>query len=212
MKGLFLDNYYKTMSRMRILLIFLAFIGILIIFTASVQFVVQAFIVVSFLSINLLSLTACNGEKNGWDRYEITLPVRRRLILMSKYLSFIMWLLVAVVGASLFTWIVVNVKGYQCFDYGMRDILTMFFVLISLSLQICSFFYVGLYLFGLDKGDLMVVVSPILSLALTGIIAVNINQSGISIGTGRIILLGISVVFYFVSYCIALTLYKKTDL
>lgn len=212
MRGLFLHYYYTTMNRMRILLVLLAIIGMLIIYSPSQQFVVQAFIVVSFLSIILLSLTASNGGKKGWDRYEITLPVRRRIILMSKYLSFIVWVLLAVVGSSLFTWIVVKVKGGQYFDYGLRDILTMFFLLISLSLQICSFFYVGLYLFGLDKGEVMIFISPILSLTLTGIIVVNINQSGISIGPARIILLGISVVFCFLSYFIALTLYQKTDL
>ena len=47
----------------------------------------------------------------------------------------------------------------------MRDILTLFFLDVSFSLSFCSLFYVGLYLFGLEKCDVLVIICIILAVA-----------------------------------------------
>ena len=93
------------------------------------------------------------------------MPVDRKVIVESKFLAFLFWLVVSIVLAVGFTGIVVFLKGYQYFDFGMRDILTLFFLDVSFSLSFCSLFYVGLYLLGLEKCDVLVIICIILAVA-----------------------------------------------
>ncbi|WP_198142541.1 ABC-2 transporter permease [Syntrophaceticus schinkii] len=162
---------------------------------------VQAFIFITFLSISVLALTSIRRDSvTRWNRYERTMPIKQKTIVLSKYISYILWVLVATVIAVIFTHMLVAVKGHQYFDFGMRDILTIFFVSVAFSLSICSFFYLGLYLIGYQKCDILIMISAILSVCFTAIMIVILNSADITIETGRIIILGVSVVFLLLSY------------
>jgi ABC-2 type transport system ATP-binding protein len=142
--------------------------------------------------------------------YQIDVLVTN-IIEMRKYISYILWVLVATVIAVIFTHMLVAVKGHQYFDFGMRDILTIFFVSVAFPLSICSFFYLGLYLIGYQKCDILIMISAILSVCFTAIMIVILNSADITIETGRIIILGVSVVFLLLSYNITKSLYRKSE-
>ena len=123
MKGLLLDNFYKTIHDMKILLVLLALLGGCIILFTDGQLPVQAFIFITFLSISVLALTSIRRDSvTRWNRYERTMPIKQKTIVLSKYISYILWVLVATVIAVIFTHMLVAVKGHQYFDFGMRDI------------------------------------------------------------------------------------------
>jgi ABC-type transport system involved in multi-copper enzyme maturation permease subunit len=212
MIGLFLNNFYKTISGMKMLMSVLFIIGAIIIGFVDSQIIVQTFIFTIILSISAYSLMSIRKDADSrWNKYEITLPVKRKTIVKSKYLSFVFWLLVATIMAALFTGIIIIVKGNKYFDFGMRDIITIFTASISLVLQICSFFHIGLYLLGLEKSDILIILSLIVSIGFTVLLAGILNKVNISIETGRTIILGASILIFWLSYNITKLLYSRFE-
>lgn len=212
MKGLLLDSFYKTVNGMKILLFLLIIIGAVIIAFSDDAFIVQAYIIAVFLSISVYALISIRKDaESKWSRYEIILPVRRNTIILSKFISFLLWVLVSVFMAVLFIGAAVIMKGNLYFDFGLRDIVTIVVISVSLALQIGSVFYMGLYLFGLDKTDILMILSVIVSVGLIGLLVGIINRNRVSIETGRFIVFFTALLFFGVSYNITKYLYKKSE-
>lgn len=212
MKGLFLDNLYKTADEMKILLPILLIIGAIIIVFIEDQLIVQFYIITVFLSISICALLSIRKDAEAkWTRYEIILPVRRKTIIQCKYISFLLWVIVSAMMAVMFTVIIIIFKGNIYFDSGIRDILTIFILSVALVLQIASIFYMGLYFLGLDKSQILMILSVIVSISLIGLLAGVLNKKGVSLEVGRIIVFGISVFFLGVSYNITKLLYYRRE-
>ena len=195
MKGLLLDSFYKTVNGMKILLFLLIIIGAVIIAFSDDAFIVQAYIIAVFLSISVYALISIRKDaESKWSRYEIILPVRRNTIILSKFISFLLWVLVSVFMAVLFIGAAVIVKGNLYFDFGLRDIVTIVVISVSLALQIGSV-YMGLYLFGLDKTDILMILSVIVSVGPIGLLVGIINRNRVSIETGRFIVFFTALLF-----------------
>jgi hypothetical protein len=212
MKGLFLDNFYKTIDGMKMLLFTLFLIGAIIIGFVENQLIVQAYIFIIFSSISLFSLASIRKDGDTrWNKYEITLPVKRKTIIKCKYLSFIFWIFIALIMAAVFTVIVVIMKGDKYFDFGMRDILTLFYIAIALVIQMSSFYFVGLYSLGFEKSDIMVILSLIIAIGFTVLSVGILNVANVGIETGRTILLVASIFLFGLSYNITNLLYSKSE-
>lgn len=211
MKGLFLDNFYKTIVGMKILLSTLFLIGAIIFGFVENQLIVHVYIFIIFLSVSVFVLSSIRKDGDTrWNKYEITLPVKRKTIIQCKYLSFMFWIFIAFVMAAMFTGIVV-LKGDKYFDFGMRDILTLFYIAISLVMQMSSFYFVGLYSLGFEKSDIMVILSLIIAIGFSVLFVGILNTSNVGIETGRTILLGVSILLFALSYNITNLLYSKSE-
>lgn len=208
MKGLLLDCIYKSADSIKLMIFVLGFIGAGIIGFTDSQFVVLAFICSIFFCISACALISIRKDVNSkWYRYEICLPVSRKTVIKSKFLAFLFWLSVAVIMAVFYTGLVILFKGYQYFDFGMRDILSLLFLGVSFSLSFCGFFYVGLYLSGLEKCDVLVIISMIFAVTcLSGLIYV-LNLMNISIENGRMIVLGCAVIVFIIGMNLSQRIY-----
>ena len=157
MKGLLLDSFYKTVNGMKILLFLLIIIGAVIIAFSDDAFIVQAYIIAVFLSISVYALISIRKDaESKWSRYEIILPVRRNTIILSKFISFLLWVLVSVFMAVLFIGAAVIVKGTCISILDYCDIVTIVVIIRLTCSADRSVFYMGLYLFGLDKTDSLI--------------------------------------------------------
>lgn len=97
MKGLFLNGFYSTISGIKLLLVLLLWAAAAVI-TGNAT-VCELFV---YAVITALPLYAAAGMRRDaathWDRFELTLPVRRRDIIRCKYVSYLFWVLI---GAAL---------------------------------------------------------------------------------------------------------------
>lgn len=198
---------------MKLLIGFLCIVGIGIIALIDSQSIVQIFIAVIFFSVSLCSLSVVRKDiKSGWYKYEISLPVRKEMIVESKFWAYLFWLFISIILAVLFVAIVIFFKGYKYFDLGMQDILTLFFACISYSLGACAFFYLGLYIVGWDKSDALEIISIIFSVIYMFALVYLVNLADVSIEIRRIILLAVSSFVFIISLILSKKLYSKKEL
>lgn len=213
MRGLFLDCIYKTIDNMKLLIGFLCIAGIGIITLIDSQSIVQIFTAVIFFSVSFCSLSVVRKDiKSGWYKYEVSLPVKKKKIVESKFLVYLFWLFISILLAVLFVASVIFFKGFKYFDLGMQDILTLFFVCISYSLAVCALFYLGLYIVGWDKNDALEIISVIFSVIYMVALVYLVNLADISIENGRIILLAVSGFVFIMSLILSKELYSKKEL
>lgn len=177
MKGLFLDNFYKTAGSMKLFVFFVLAAGLAVLVTGN-DTLLELFV---YLAITALSVNGISGMRKDaevkWNKLELTLPVRRADIIKSKYLSYLFWVLTGVVTAAVFTVLAVAIHGNVFFVYGLRDINSLFTLGTGIALLAGALFYPLAYLFGADKSETLLVISVIgsIGLAVSLIWLVNLN-------------------------------------
>lgn len=88
MKGLFLNNYYSAQDGLKISLLISALLVVLTLFvTDNVAAAAMGLIIFIFPTNNVSSLQA--DENSKWNKYEITTPVSRFQIILSKYIYYL---------------------------------------------------------------------------------------------------------------------------
>jgi hypothetical protein len=212
MKGLLLDSFYKTIVGMKLLLCVLAIISAIIIGFVQNQTIVQAYVFIIVVSVAAFSLSSVRKDADSrWNQYEMTLPLKRKTIVRCKYVSFLLWVMIAVILTIAFIGIVVNTKGIQSFDFGMRDILTLLSVAGALAIQMGSFYFIGLYALGFEKSDVLVILSLILAIGVNLLLVGFLNSKNVSIEAGREILLLVAAALFILSYNMANVLYGRNE-
>lgn len=213
MKGLFRDCIYKAISSIKILLYVLLVLGIIIVGFIDNQLIIQGYICVIFVSIPACALLSIRKDIDSkWYKYELSLPVKKTRIIDVKYLSVAFWILISSILAIIYTISVICVKGYKYFDFGISDILTIFCISFSFSLIMCSIFYLCLYLLSMDKSDVLILVSIIFAIVYIIGVTYLLNLANITIKTGRIFMLIISVGVFLLSHNFTKIIYSKKEL
>ena len=116
-----------------------------------------------YISITALSATAVSSMRKDaeakWNKYELTLPIKRKGIIKCKYLSYLFWVLIGTVIAVIFTGLAVFIHGNVFFAYGFQDTISLFALGIGIAVMVGALFYPMAYLFGADKSETLLVVS-----------------------------------------------------
>lgn len=178
MRGLFLDNFYKTVGSMKLFACFVLAVGFAVLITGNAT-VLELFV---YTAITALSVNGVVGMRKDadvkWDKLELTLPVRRGDIVKSKYISYLFWVLTGFMIAVVFTVLAVVIHGNVFFVYGFRDITSLFTLGTAIALLVGALFYPMAYLFGIDKSETLLVVSVIGSVGLAVLFIWMVNLNG----------------------------------
>lgn len=212
MKGLFLDNFYKTVGSIKLFAFLVLGVGIAVLVTGNAT-TLELFV---YIAITALSVNGVTGMRKDadvkWSKLELTLPVRRSDIIKSKYISYLFWVLIGIVTASIFTALAVAIHGNVFFVYGFRDVSSLFTLGTAIALMAGALFYPLAYLFGVDKSETLLVVSVIgsIGLAIFFIWIVNLNEI-----LGYYTRLGIfgfiAVLIFFLSSIITTIIYHRKE-
>lgn len=196
MKGLLLEIYYKNIKNIFIMNAFLILVWILINLFADIQMIVFAYCAVVIFSNSLLILLS---QRKDYDlklyKYEFMLPIKKKNIILSKYVSQIVIIFLAVLMLVILNYISIYL-GKNYFDYGSSDLITLLNVLLAFILQLVSIFYLALYFIDLEKGDLWIVLGLIGSIMLVSIEIFALNRLGFSKSDGNIVLCIIYLVIF----------------
>lgn len=202
MKGLLLEIYYKNIKNICVMNAFLLTIWILINLFSSTQMLVFAYCAVVIFSNSLLILLS---QRKDYDlklyKYEFMLPIKKKNIILSKYVSQIVIIFLSVLMLVILNYISIH-AGKHYFDYGTSDLISLLNVLLGLILQLVSIFYLAMYFIDLEKGDLWMVLGLIGSIMLVSIEIFALNRLGFSKSGGNIVLCIIYLVIFIMSFAL----------
>ena len=121
MKGLLKNNFYGVIENLKIALAFVMLVGVLLLITGEAT-LLSAFSLIAPPIIALLMVSCVRKESaSKWEKYKLTLPVRRKAIIESQYISHTIWSISGVVIVAVFMTLTVFIHGDQYFYYGFRD-------------------------------------------------------------------------------------------
>ena len=161
MKGVFLNCLYKTLNGFKYLFILVILGGLFLVGTGSYSFIQPfTYIVITVMSLNALTCIRRDTETQ-WNCYEITLPITRAEIITGKYLFYLFSILIGLICVTIF--IAVIVHGNVFFILGMRDIITLTVMGIGIPLTVATFYYPFVYILGIDKSDVLLIISLIIA-------------------------------------------------
>jgi hypothetical protein len=202
MKGLLLEIYFKNIKNVCIMNAFLILVWILINFFADVQMIIFAYFAVVIFFNSLLVLLS---QRKDYDlklyKYEFMLPIKRKNIILSKYISQIVVIFFAVLMLIILNYISAHI-GKIYFDYGFSDLITLLNILLALILQLVSIFFLALYFIDLEKGDLWIVIGLIGSIVLVTIEIFALNRLGFSKSGGNVVLCVMYLMLFIISYAL----------
>ena len=131
MSGLLAKEYYVLRRYMRQYVFLFIFFGALSIYMNSVTYF-QAMVT---MSMSMLIFTGMSYDAaSGWDRFVLTMPVSRKDVVRSKYVSCLIYAVIAI-GASTLCSIIINTI------YPMEDGVLMVLGIVAVTL-LCLIFII----------------------------------------------------------------------
>ncbi len=217
MKGLIRNNFYMVSGSLKAMVVFSAVALVCIIIgemNGSIGTMIISAVIGSQLGgFGALAGTAIQQDATSkWNRFELTLPIKRTDVIKAKYVSFLLFVLIGLVLAIISTILhiaitdVVNFEriGYS-FTFGL-----------AFALSIPTFMIPLILIFGADKNEVILFAAVGLGFALffgsSMLIAyiLPIEHNSNLIFRGGYLLL--SVILYAVSYLVSVIIYNKKEL
>ena len=208
MKGLIKNHYYKIVSNLKILLIFILLVGIsILIFGGRNEVPLFAFLCITVIGFPFISSIGLRKNSGGkWNQYILSLPVKRCEIIKSVFMTQLI-----TIGLFLSSF---ALHGFAF--YRSVDVLLLFSSAIGIILIMNAIFLPISYLDSNDRAEAISIISLLISIAIMiGLIAViNIllekpsDAQLIIFGIGSLIL---SSILFLLSYLLTVRIYSKQD-
>ncbi|PTJ87919.1 ABC-2 transporter permease, partial [Staphylococcus simulans] len=211
MKGLLLNSYYLTYKSMYGYLLLSILVSTIVILFADDKGERFALMVILLLA-SLPSLEMIKKEKiSNYDKYLLTLPIKRECIVMNHYIYYILTILLGLI-ISFAYWVVYTIL------FGDQTVLSYFSSIGSIIFIVFiagAITFPSLYLMGHTKSDVIIISSGMIGLLLNvflqgvlGAVIPENNSFGISADMlSSLIFTIISVFIYLISFFISNTFY-----
>lgn len=210
MKGLLRNNIYSAFNDLKIIipLCFLAMVASLIFNNA--EFTTMVVLVQMLACFAHIGTGMKKDSVAKWDRFEITMPVKRSAVVIARYMSFLLFALMGVtislmtVGLSA---VLGNAIVYELIIFAFTGGMTMILLTPALT-------YPMMILFGSDKVEVIIMYSLMASM---GIFVVLWEFIGGAIPSSvlisyRLFIMCFSIISFLISCFISCLLYRKKEL
>lgn len=165
MKGLLLNNYYSMLENIKLSTLIALFLTVMAIFFGQTFLSIAIAVSIAIFPVNIGS-SLQKDETSKWNKFEITVPVKRRSIVLCKYLSYLALVCVGLLSSLVIVFLTVclgHTIEAQSVTYGLAYGL-------SLTLFTGAFLYPALLKLGAFKSELLILVSALLALVcMTGL-------------------------------------------
>lgn len=211
MKGLIRNTFYSMENNIIIaflmsgLLIFVPFINkesTILCMIISVQIFI-------FIANVGTSLHADNVSK--WNKFELTLPVSKTTIILSKYISFCMLILLGFI-ISILTGIILM---FTTSAFNITSLLWGYEYGLTLSIIVASIMYPTMLIIGTEKNELIILLSACLAVMFMMLIALLLSPftNGMNLHSPLVgtTLVCISPILLLISYFVSLQVYKNKE-
>ena len=208
MKGLIRNNMYHIMPTLKMVaLIFVLFqvgIAFLIMGTHVDISIIEVALGASMGSFSSIAFSLLfNLSKSKWDNYELTTTVNRKDVMTARYLTFLILFILAII--LLFISISV-IKLSVGVDYSSS--FPLYAIVVLLLILAPSIMHVGILKFGIERGQLIYIMSVVLSAAIYVVPARWIEVPKYYTTIFAIV----SFIIFFISYLISVKMYSKKEL
>lgn len=216
MKGLLKNHYYKLVSNLRVLLIFIFLVGIsILIFGGKNEIPLITFLCLTVIGFPFISSIGLRKNSSGkWNQYMVSLPIRRCDIIKSVFVT---QFITIVIGSLLSMGVFLTSFAFHGFAfYRYVDVLLLFSFFIGVIFIMNAIFLPISYLDFNDRTEAMSIISLLTSVAImVGLIAV-INTLFEKPSDTQLISFGIaclllSSVTFILSYFLTVRIYSKQD-
>ena len=165
MKGLLKNHYYKIVSNLRILLIFMLLTGAsILIFGGGSERLLVIFLCLAVIAFPFVSSIAVRKSGSGkWNQYILSLPVRRYEIVKSVFMTQITVILIGSVISLVLFLASFAIHGFIFYRYV--DLLLLFSAAIGISLFMNAIFLPISYLDSDDRTEALAIISLIIAAA-----------------------------------------------
>jgi len=164
---------------------------------------------IAFLPMFLMTGTGGNATSK-WERFQISMPVRRKDVVSSLYLGIIIASIVGVPFLLLVSGLSV-VLHESLLDYVASTVIENFMTFLGVPLLSGALFYPLAFTIGENKGEALVIVC---SFGAIGFVIFASWLGGMANLTGNtisVLIIAISAISFAVSYAITNTIYAKKD-
>lgn len=216
MKGLIKNHYYKIVSNLNILLIFIFLVGIsILMFGASNELPLLAFLCLTVIGFPFVASIGLRKNSSGkWNQYILSLPVKRCEIIKSVFITQLITIAIGNILSMGLFFASFILHGFVFYKY--IDVFLLFSVAIGISLLMNAIFLPISYLDSKDRTEAMSIISLLVSIAMMiGIIAATNFWLEKPSDTQRIIfgigILCLSGVAFALSYAFTIRIYLKQD-
>lgn len=217
MKGLIRHNIYSMVEKLKLtivinLLVTLVFciVGIFNSFVYSWAAVVVLLQIASY-AVQAVS-TLQTDVSSQWNRFEITMPIRRKDVIGARYISFILCGVIGVITAL----VTIGVFSLFCTDINFERVIFSFSFGMVLLLVVPACMHPLLLIFGADKSETMMTISLAVatvwfvgSSMIFNLVLPDLNSSDFIF---RTLIISVSGILFAVSYIISGRLYQKKEL
>jgi hypothetical protein len=218
MTGLLKNHYYSALGSAKILFLFFLVIGFALLITGN-SALLNGFALVSATAFTFNAVSGFRKEASTqWNKYELTVPVRRKDIVMSRYVTHSIWFCIGILIAVVFVVSTVLIHGNQYFYYEARDPLSLFSMGTGSALFMGTFFYPLIYLFGVDKNEILIVISLLgavgTTLAIIWLINTGFGDNAVSdtvFFISILIFMAASIIAFIASFFITVCIYQKKE-
>ena len=218
MRGLLINNFYGIAENVKIFIGVIVFAGVIFSILGDTSMVsVFAFIPAPVMAI--LAVSCLRKESaSRWCQYKCTLPVRRKDIVKSQYISHAVCGAAGCAAVALFLTVSVLIHGNVDFYYGFRDAVTLVLGGGILAFLIGAVAYPLYYWWGEERAEIAMVLAVLgaagIVVALSMLANVIVQGETVSDFTyyvSLVIILVVTVAAYMGSYAISAMIYKKVE-
>ena len=216
MQGLLKNHYYKIVSNLKILLIFIVLVGVLIlIFGDGDETLLVNFVYLTVIGLPFISSISLRKNGSGkWNKYILSLPIKRCEIIKSVFMT---QLITVVIGSILSMGLFAasfTLYGFSFYRYV--DVLLLFSAAVGIILIMNSIFLPISYLDSNDRTEAISIISLLVSVAIMiGLITVtNIllgKPSNTQLVIFSIVTMVLSGVAFVLSCFFTIRIYSKQD-
>lgn len=214
MKGLLKNNYYQIMGNMGLFLGFLMVFALVLVISDS-QSLIVAFLYSAMMGSSLSVCLALGQKDRGkWATYLLTLPVKRKTLVQSIFLTQVFSLLTGMLLSAMVLAFIFGLQGNP-FDKGL-DSLLIYSSALAISLFLAAIFFPLSIMDHKDRRESLAILSLFAAMGLVaGLIRVinyflpNPTNLALVISSGLLIL--VALMAYGFSYKLSLKLYLAKE-
>ena len=217
MKGLLRNNFYGIIENVKIVIAIVMILGIVLLITGEAT-LLSAFSLLDPPIIAILMISCLRKESaSKWEKYKLTLPIRRKDIIESQYISHTIWSIAGVAVVAVFMAFTVIIHGDQYFYYGFRDAITLVLGGGILAILIGAISYPLYYLWGAEKTEVILVISVIGSIGIVFALTMLVNTfsdgnvSDTLYYISLVIVTAVTIIAYVSSYFISKCIFQKRE-
>ncbi len=160
------NNFYATLANEKIFSVIMLVLGIFVVaMDNKIPTLLMGYMMLCMVGFSVNAIASLRKESmSKWFKYKLTVPVRRKDIVKSYFISQLVWLVVGVSFASIFMCLSILIHGYPF--SSNTDILMLFTSGISVNLLMCAIFFPLFYLWGEERNEVNLIISLLCAIGI----------------------------------------------